>query len=135
MFVDDIKLYHIPFTLWKIVRFFRLILMCFLNGQITGFYPSIIKSYIIGNAPYIGNYCLGRTLLEIVEPWHIQVDSKLKFHIHTGDVTKKAHRVLGLISKSFECKDRDVLIRLCTTLAIVKDHQHTPQPKTSEDPS
>ena len=70
---------------------------------------------------YIGNYCLGGTQLEIVEDIRdlgIQVDSKLKFHTHTNIVTKKAYHVLGLISKSFECKfkDPDVIIKLYTTL-------------------
>jgi len=40
---------------------------------------------------------------------NIQVDSKLKFHAHTDIVTKKAYRVLDLISKSFEFKDSDVI--------------------------
>jgi len=34
----------------------------------------------------------------------------------THTVTKKAYRVLGLISKSFERKDPDVIVRLYTTL-------------------
>ena len=65
----------------------------------------------IGNALYIGNYCFG-TQLEDIPDLGIQVDSKLKFHTHTDIVTKKAYRVLGLISKSFECKDSDFIIKL-----------------------
>jgi len=73
----------------------------------------------IGNAPYFGNYCLGGIQLEIVEDIRdlgIQVDSKVKFHTHTDIVTKKAYCVLGLISKSFEYKDPDAIIKLYTTL-------------------
>ena len=46
----------------------------------------------------------------------ILIDSKLKFHIHTNTVVKKAYRVLGLICKSFECKDSDVMVQLYKTL-------------------
>ena len=74
---------------------------------------------------------------------YIKVDSKLKFHTHTDIVTKKAYHVLGLISKSFECKDPDVTIKLYTTLVcpIVEYNNilwgpiylHTRQPKTRKD--
>ena len=62
----------------------------------------------------------GGTQLEIVEDIRdlgIQVHSKLKFHTHT-DIAMKAYHVLGLISKSNECKfkDPDVIIKLYTTL-------------------
>ena len=46
----------------------------------------------------------------------IQVDAKLKFHTHMDTVVKKAYRVLGLICKSFECKDSDIIVKLYTTL-------------------
>jgi len=80
---------------------------------------NIVKCKVlhIGNALYIGNYCLGGTRLDIVEDirdFGIQVDSKLKFYAHTDIVTKEAYRVLGLISKSFECKDSDVIVKLYT---------------------
>ena len=54
----------------------------------------------------------------------IQVDSNLKFHSHIDIVTKKAYCVLGLISKLFECKDSDVIIKLYTTLVrlIMEDN-------------
>ena len=89
------------------------------NQWLLSFNVMKCKVLHIGNAPYISNYCLGGTQLEIVEDIRdlgIQVDSKLKFHTHTDIVTKKAYRVLGLISKSFECKDPDVIIKLYTTL-------------------
>ena len=46
----------------------------------------------------------------------MQVDTKLKFHTHTDTVVKKAYRILGLICKSFECKDSDIIVKLYTTL-------------------
>jgi len=55
-------------------------------------------------------------LLENIRDLGIKVNSKLKFHARTNTVTKKAYCVLGLISKSFECKDPDVIVRLYTTL-------------------
>ena len=48
-----------------------------------------------------------------------QNDSKLKFHIQLQDsqaVVKKASLVLGLICKSFECKDSAVTVKLYITL-------------------
>ena len=89
------------------------------NHWLLSFNVMKCKVLHIGNSPYIGNYCLGGTQLEIVEDIRdlgIQVDSKLKFHTHTDIITKKAYCVLGLISKSFECKDSDVIIKLYTTL-------------------
>ena len=41
--------------------------------------------------------------------------TKLKFHKHRHNC-KRAYRVLGLIHKSFECKDADVMTKLYTTL-------------------
>jgi len=73
-----------------------------------------------GSAPYVDNYCLNETQLELLENiWDlgVQVDSRLKFHTHTNTVAKKSLLFfLGLISKSFECKDLDVIVRLYTTL-------------------
>jgi len=46
----------------------------------------------------------------------MHVNSRLKFHTHTNTVSKKAYRVLDLISKSFDCKDPDVIVRLYTTV-------------------
>jgi len=46
----------------------------------------------------------------------ILFDDKLKFHDHTTKVTIKANRVLGMIKKSFEYPDSDMLSKLFTTL-------------------
>ena len=73
----------------------------------------------IGSTPYTGNYTLEGIQLEILDNFRdlgIQIDSKLKFHIHTNTVVRKAYRVLGLICKSFECKDSDVMVKLYKTL-------------------
>ena len=73
----------------------------------------------IGNTPYTGNYTLAGTQLELLDTIRdlgIQIDSKLKFHTHTDAVVKKPYRTLGLICKSFECKDSDVMAKLYKTL-------------------
>ena len=73
----------------------------------------------IGSTPYTGNYTLEGIQLEILDKFldlGIQIDSKLKFHIHTNTVVRKTYRVLGLICKSFECKDSDVMVKLYKTL-------------------
>ena len=53
---------------------------------------------------------------DIIRDVGIQVDSKLKFHTHMDTVVKKVYHVLGLICKSFECKDSDIIVKLYTTL-------------------
>ena len=65
-----------------------------------------------------GNYTLDGIQLELLDNFYdlklgIQIDSKLKFHIHTDT---EAYRVLGIIRKSFECKDYDVMVKLYKTL-------------------
>ena len=57
-------------------------------------------------------------LLDNIRDLGIQIDSKLKFQIHTDMVVRKAYRILGLICKSFdhECKDSDVMVKLYKTL-------------------
>ena len=121
MFADDIKLYctiRSPedcLTLQSDID----VLFEWSNHWLLSFNVVKCKVLHIGNAPYIGNYRLDGIQLEIVEDIRdlgIQIDSKLKFHTHTDIVTKKAYRVLGLISKSFECKDSDVIVKLYTTL-------------------
>ena len=52
---------------------------------------------------------VGATKINDFHDLGIQIDSKLKFHKHTDIIVKKAYRVLGLIYKSFECKDADVI--------------------------
>ena len=76
------------------------------------------KVLCIGNAPYTGNYYdtiagIQLELLDNIRDLGIQIDSK--FHIHT-DMVVKAYRILGLICKSFECKDSDVMVKLYKTL-------------------
>ena len=51
-------------------------------------------------------------LLEDICDLGICMDSKLKFHTHTDLTTNKANRILGLISKVFECKDSDIMLKL-----------------------
>ena len=46
----------------------------------------------------------------------ILFDHQLKFHSHTIDVTAKANRLLGLIRRSFDHLDSDMLIKLFVTL-------------------
>jgi len=41
----------------------------------------------------------------------IQMDSKLEFHVHMNSVASKANCILGLISKVFECKDSDIILK------------------------
>ena len=51
-------------------------------------------------------------LLEDIRDLEICMDSKLKFHTHTDLTANKANRILGLISKVFECKDSDIMLKL-----------------------
>ena len=46
----------------------------------------------------------------------ILFDHQLKFHSHTIDVTAKVNRLLGLIRRSFDHLDSDMLIKLFVTL-------------------
>ena len=46
----------------------------------------------------------------------VLMDSKLKFHMYTDSVVNKAYRILGLINKSFECKDPDIVLKLYKSL-------------------
>ena len=41
-------------------------------------------------------------------------DNQLKFHLHTTEVAVKANRLLGLIKKSFDYLDSDMLTKLFT---------------------
>ena len=65
----------------------------------------------------VGNYCLKETQLELLENiWDlgIQIDSNLKFHVHTNTVLIVFWALTVIFS---ECKDSDVIGRLYTTLA------------------
>ena len=83
------------------------------------FNVSKCKVLHIGSTPHTGNYALNGIQLELLDNFHnlgIQIDSKLKFHILTDTVVKKAYHVLGFIYKSFECKDSDAMVKLYKTL-------------------
>ena len=43
-------------------------------------------------------------------------DNNLKFHEHTIEVTAKANRLLGLIKKSFDYLEPDMLVKLFVTM-------------------
>ena len=72
-----------------------------------------------GYSHQYGTYTLGDTKIDSVESHKdlgILFDNCLKFHQHTTSVTAKANRTLGLIKKSFESLDQDMLARLFKTL-------------------
>ena len=73
------------------------------------FNVSKCKVLHIGNTPYAGDYRSGHVYLDNMRDLGILMDSKLKFHMHTDSVVNKAYRVLGLINKSFECKDPNIV--------------------------
>ena len=55
-------------------------------------------------------------LLEDIRDLGICMDSKLKFHTHPDLIANKENRILGLISKVFECKDSDIILKLYKSL-------------------
>ena len=72
-----------------------------------------------GYSHQYGTYTLGDTKIDSVESHRdlgILFDNRLKFHQHTTSVAAKANRILGLIKKSFESLDQDMLARLFKTL-------------------
>ena len=121
MFADDIKLYrcirspedysHLQYDIDILLRWSKEWLLCFNVSK--------CKVLHIGSAPYAGDYRLGHVSLELLDNMSdlgILMDSKLKFHMHTDSVVNKAYRVLGLINKSFECKDLDIVLKLYKSL-------------------
>ena len=48
--------------------------------------------------------------------WHDQVLNYLKFHEHTNLTITKANRVLGLIRKTFYCREPDMITKLFKSL-------------------
>ena len=122
MFADDIKLYRTIrssedcLVLQNDIN----ILLDWSNRCLLSFNILKCKVLYIGNAPYTSNYTtiagIQLELLDNIRDLGIQIDSKLKFHIHTDMVVKKAYRILGIICKLFECKDTEVMVRLYKTL-------------------
>ena len=67
----------------------------------------------------VHSYTLGDTKIDSVESHKdlgILFDNCFKFYQHTTSVAAKANRILGLIKKSFESLDPDMLARLFKTL-------------------
>ena len=119
MFADDIKLYR---SIRSVEDYFVLqndinIMLDWSRHWLLSFNVSKCKVLHIGSTPYTGNYVLDGIQLELLDNYRdlgIQIDSKLKLHIHTDTVVKNAYRVLGLIRKS--CKDYDVMVKLYKSL-------------------
>ena len=66
-----------------------------------------------------GNYYLDGIQVSptnIVKDLGVTIDSLLKFHEHTNLTVSKANRVLGLIRKTFQCRDQDMVTRLFKSL-------------------
>ena len=64
------------------------------------------------------NYTLGDIRIDSVESYKdfgILFDSHLKFHQHTSSTAAKANCILGLIKKSLEFLEPDMLVRLFKT--------------------
>ena len=121
MFADDIKLYRCIRSAKDclVLQNDINIMLDWSKQWLLSFNVSKCKVLHIGSTPYTGNYTLGGNQLENLDNFRdlgIKIDSKLKFHIHTNTVVRKAYRVLGLICKSFECKDSDVMVKLYKTL-------------------
>ena len=121
MFADDIKLYRCIRSAEDclVLQNDIDIMLDWSKQWLLSFNVSKCKVLHIGSTPYTGNYTLEGIQLEKLDNFRdlgIQIDSKLKFHIHTNTVVRKAYRVLGLICKLFECKDSDVMVKLYKTL-------------------
>ena len=121
MFVDDIKLFRCIRSAEDclVLQNDINIMLDWSKQWLLSFNVLKCKVLHIGSTPYTGNYTLEGIQLEILDNFcdlGIQIDSKLKFHIHTNTVIRKAYCVLGLICKSFECKDPDVMVKLYKTL-------------------
>ena len=80
-----------------------------------------VKSYILVILLLNCNhkYTLHGVVLELLEDIRdlgIYMDSKLKFHIHIDFTANKANCNLGIISKVFECKELDIMLKLYKSL-------------------
>ena len=66
---------------------------------------------------HYGPYYLDGTVIDNIDSYKdlgIILDHQLKFHLHTTEVAAKANRLLGLIKKSFDYLDSDMLTKLFT---------------------
>ena len=83
------------------------------------FNVSKCKHLHFGPAHHNGPYYLNGILIDTVTSHSdlgILFDDQLKFHDYTTQVTTKANQVLGLIKKSFEYLDSNMLTQLFSTL-------------------
>ena len=121
LFAYDVKLYHCIcsvedcFVLQNDIN----IMLNWSKHWLLSFNVSKCKVLHIGSTSYNGNYTLDGIQLELLDNFcdlGMQIDSKLKFYIHTNAIVKKAYHVLRLICKSFKCKDYDVMVKLYKTL-------------------
>ena len=77
------------------------------------------KHFYFGTAHSYGSFYLNGTLVESVtshKDLGIVFDNHLKFHDHTIEVTAKANRLLGIIWKSFEYLESDMLVKLFVSI-------------------
>jgi len=72
-------------------------------GLNVGYYLLIFQNaevLHIGNAPYTGSYSIAGMKFENLVPFSYR------------HIVRKAYHILGLICKSFECKDSDIMVKL-----------------------
>ena len=77
------------------------------------------KHIHFGPVHQFGSYYLNGIKIDSVESQKdlgILFDHQLKFHLHTTDVVAKANHLLGLIRKSFDYLDPDMLVKLFVTI-------------------
>ena len=122
MFADYIKLYQIICGSEDCLQLQEdIILQQWSEKWFLSFNVTKCKILHIGNnaTNCIHHYTLYWVDLELlgdIRDLGIQIDSKLKFHVHTNSVANKANCILGLISKVFECKDSDIMLKLYKSL-------------------
>ena len=77
------------------------------------------KHLHFGTARSYGSFYLSGALVDSVtshKDLGIVFDNHLKFHDHTIEVTAKANRLLGIIRKSFEYLEPDMLVKLFVSI-------------------
>ena len=77
------------------------------------------KHLHFGAEHFFGSFYLNSTVIDSVishKDLGITFDNHLKFHDHTTEVTAKANCLLGLIRKSFEYLEPDMLVTLFVTI-------------------